>query len=128
MKRRFGLAEVEANADGPLIGTRQVADLLCMTTRTVRDLANEGDLRGVQVGRWTRITWHSLRAYLYRTRVLPLREDERKGMENAGTRREAHHDRKRGGPEPPRRPEEHRQPAGGRQVPRHPPPIIAKPG
>lgn len=71
------LTDFEQLDDGPLLSTLQVSALLSLDPCTVREIIEAGDVRGVRLGRNYRIVWRSVKAYLYKSGVLPLTATER---------------------------------------------------
>lgn len=75
-RRRYSLADIGSAADGPLLKVGQIAAILGLSMDTTREMADAGDIRCVWIGRDRRIAWRSFRAYLFRTHVLPLTDEE----------------------------------------------------
>lgn len=71
------LRDFDRHDDGPLLSVLQVSALLGLAPNTVREILDSGDIRGVRLGRNYRIVWRSVKAYLLKTRVLPLPDHER---------------------------------------------------
>lgn len=77
--RRYpSMLDLEREADGPTLGMGAVADVLGLSQDTVRALLEAQDIRSFRIGRNYKVLWRSLRAYLFRSGALPLRESERR--------------------------------------------------
>lgn len=77
-RARPTLGQLDRNEDGPPLTHGDVCHLLGLSRPTVREMLNGGDIRGVRIGRNWRVAWRSMRAYLRRTGMLPLRPEERR--------------------------------------------------
>lgn len=71
------LMDLDREPDGQMLTTADCAALLGISERMAREMVVAQDIRSVQIGRLRKIPWRSMRAYLRKTGVLPLRAEER---------------------------------------------------
>ena len=71
------LLDLDRQADGRMLFVPDITDLLGLQRQMVVAMIKGGDIRGCRIGATYRVPWRSMRAYLRRIHILPLRPDER---------------------------------------------------
>lgn len=73
----YTLGDFDQREDGPMLNISDICEVLGLGRQTVREMVKAGDIRGAQIGLGWKVPWRSFRVYLRRTRLLPLRAEER---------------------------------------------------